>query len=130
MILKVPGAIGYALILAAMLLRSYRVLDSVLILGIIALAGLIGIGIAENKSGVRHWVVRYTDYAPLAILGFIYGVQINNNLPSALTAICIIPASVISALAAAKLAKTKKYRTHRRLEDTLPDPPKEDYKYK
>ena len=126
MIFKLFGIVGYILIVITMSLKSLNVISSVPILAAIALAGFFCLGIAENQMGKRHWLVKYIDYAPLLVFGFLFAVQFREGMPSIWYAIAIIPLSLLSGWAASRIARKAKYRTLKRIEDMLPNPPKED----
>ncbi|MCG7409015.1 permease [Paenibacillus sp. ACRRX] len=128
MLFRPIGAVGYVFIVLAMLTKIYKWTDSLLVAGLLAFAGLICFGLAENGFGKRHWLVKYTDYAPLVVFGFAFALQMSQQSSSAalVPALCIIPFSALSAYVSNLLARKKKYRTLRRIEEMLPDPPGPD----
>lgn len=123
------GLAGYVLIVTAMLIKSFGISSSLYLIGAIAFAGLICFGIEENRFGRRHWMVKYIDYAPLVLFGFIYAVQMRDQMPSFWYALIIIPLSALSGWEANRLARKEKYRTMRRIEEMLPKQP-DEHKHK
>lgn len=123
------GIAGYLLIVAAMLIKSLGISSSLYLIGAIAFAGLICFGIEENRFGKRHWLVKYIDYAPLVLFGFLYAVQMRDHMPSIWYAMVIIPFSALSGWEANRMARKEKYRTMRRIEEMLPKQP-DEHKHK
>ncbi|WP_051217158.1 hypothetical protein [Paenibacillus assamensis] len=122
MLYRTFGAIGYVLVVAGMLTLA---LDwtSFTLSCIIAIAGLVSLGIEENRAGKRHWLVKYVDYAPLFILGLIYiVVREQQNLAVWLLS-AIIPLSAISGWYANRLARKPRFRSLRKIEDLIPETP-------
>ncbi|MGZ9583881.1 permease [Paenibacillus marinisediminis] len=125
MLYKPFGIAGFILIVGTMAMRSLDVTHNLTILGIIALAGLFCFGIAENQFGKRHWLVKYIDYAPLVVFGFLFAVQMRDHMTSIWYAAAIIPLSALSGWEANRMARKEKYRTMKRIEEMLPKQPTE-----
>ena len=126
MICKPFGIVGYILIVITLAMKSLNAVSNLPVLAAIALAGFFCLGIVENQMGKRHWLVKYIDYAPLVVIGFLFIVQFRESTPSIWYAVAIIPLGLLSAWLASRIARKPRFRTLKRIEDMLPNPPKED----
>lgn len=126
MLLKPLGMVGFLFIVGAMIAKSLGWTSDVKVIGAIAFVGLICFGIVESKLGRRHWMVKYIDYAPLVVFGFLFAVQMRDSQPSLWYSLVIIPFSALSGWEANRLARTEKYRTMRRIEEMLPKQPQDE----